>query len=239
MTTTEPLYKGRRFRRQLDAKWAVFFDALGLSWRYETEPIDLGGEPYRPDFYLPKWDTYLEVQPDLPTADFGDGFVSVFGDFGTGRVGHTPTGRFMLAADALLATDGQTGAARNRLWMLCGAPGHPSLAYADGRWKLRSGAVAVAVNFLPDGRGGREPVFSVDAFAYTGGGTTLDLWPLYAEGSVPVRRRSQPVELTSAVLPGGKMIRIYHGDGVLYGAKPLADAYRASQLARFDYDAEA
>ncbi len=33
----ETLYKGYRFRSRLEARWAVFFDALGLKWEYEKE----------------------------------------------------------------------------------------------------------------------------------------------------------------------------------------------------------
>jgi hypothetical protein len=28
-------YSGRYFRSRLEARWAVFFDALGLKWDYE------------------------------------------------------------------------------------------------------------------------------------------------------------------------------------------------------------
>lgn len=34
-------YKGYRFRSRLEARWAVFFDALGVRWEYEPEGFDL------------------------------------------------------------------------------------------------------------------------------------------------------------------------------------------------------
>lgn len=44
-------YKGYHFRSRLEARWAVFFDALGLKWEYEPEGFDLGeGDFYLPDF---------------------------------------------------------------------------------------------------------------------------------------------------------------------------------------------
>ena len=50
----ETQYKGFRFRSRLEARWAVFFDELGLSWSYEPEgyQIEHGGEIvfYLPDF---------------------------------------------------------------------------------------------------------------------------------------------------------------------------------------------
>jgi nucleoside 2-deoxyribosyltransferase len=47
----ETRYKGYRFRSRLEARWAVFFDALGLEWEYEPEGFDLGDAGwYLPDF---------------------------------------------------------------------------------------------------------------------------------------------------------------------------------------------
>src|SRR6478752_8276107 len=44
-------YRGYRFRSRLEARWAVFFDALGLRWEYEPEGFVLpSGKHYLPDF---------------------------------------------------------------------------------------------------------------------------------------------------------------------------------------------
>ena len=51
----ETEYKGYRFRSRLEARWAVFFDALGVQWFYEHEGFDLGKSGwYLPDFWLPQ-----------------------------------------------------------------------------------------------------------------------------------------------------------------------------------------
>lgn len=51
----ETQYKGYRFRSRLEARWAVFFDSLGLEWHYESEGYVLeNGTCYLPDFWLPK-----------------------------------------------------------------------------------------------------------------------------------------------------------------------------------------
>lgn len=58
-------YKGYRFRSRLEARWAVFFDALRLKWDYEAEGYVLGKSGlYLPDFYLPelRGGTYVEVK---------------------------------------------------------------------------------------------------------------------------------------------------------------------------------
>lgn len=59
-------YKGYRFRSRLEARWAVFFDALSLEWEYEPEGFQLGeGAWYLPDFFLPKFASgiYFEIKP--------------------------------------------------------------------------------------------------------------------------------------------------------------------------------
>jgi hypothetical protein len=60
----ETKYRGYRFRSRLEARWAVFFDTLGVEWMYEPEGFDLGKSGwYLPDFYVPHLDLYLEVKP--------------------------------------------------------------------------------------------------------------------------------------------------------------------------------
>lgn len=47
----ETTYKGYRFRSRLEARWAVFFDTLGMTWRYEAQGYRLhDGTYYLPDF---------------------------------------------------------------------------------------------------------------------------------------------------------------------------------------------
>jgi hypothetical protein len=48
----ETEYKGYLFRSRLEARWAVFFDALGIPYLYEPGGFDLSGTWYLPDFYL-------------------------------------------------------------------------------------------------------------------------------------------------------------------------------------------
>ncbi|MGH9852904.1 MAG: hypothetical protein ACREBD_23965 [Blastocatellia bacterium] len=74
-------YKGYRFRSRLEARWAVFFDHLGVKWEYEKEGYDLGRDLpemlinpetlinrlprnkwYLPDFWLPEIQFWAEVK---------------------------------------------------------------------------------------------------------------------------------------------------------------------------------
>lgn len=50
MTPIQTRYKGYNFRSRLEARWAVFFDALGLAWEYEPEGFQLEAGWYLPDF---------------------------------------------------------------------------------------------------------------------------------------------------------------------------------------------
>jgi hypothetical protein len=89
ITPIETLYKGYRFRSRLEARWAVFFDAMGIQWRYEVQGLDLpewvgrgpnafycddgsirsfsfiAAQKYLPDFYLPELDYWIEVKGDV------------------------------------------------------------------------------------------------------------------------------------------------------------------------------
>jgi hypothetical protein len=59
----ETIYDGYKFRSRLEARWAVFFNAANIEYRYEPEGfVGIGGEPYLPDFYLPKFGVYAEVK---------------------------------------------------------------------------------------------------------------------------------------------------------------------------------
>lgn len=79
-------YKGYRFRSRLEARWAVFFDALGLRWEYEPEGFATDAGPYLPDFFLPELNggTYVEVKPN---HDDWDAYLPKFNSLavGTGK----------------------------------------------------------------------------------------------------------------------------------------------------------
>ena len=61
----ETVYNGYRFRSRLEARWAVFFDALGWEFEYEKEGFELGkAGRYLPDFHLVKSDIWVEVKPN-------------------------------------------------------------------------------------------------------------------------------------------------------------------------------
>lgn len=57
-------YRGFKFRSRLEARWALFFDELGLEFQYEPEGFQLpSGHHYLPDFWFPKVRYWGEVKP--------------------------------------------------------------------------------------------------------------------------------------------------------------------------------
>lgn len=69
----ETSYAGCRFRSRLEARWAVFFDRMGIRWDYETQGYMVGPEgcdrPYLPDFWLPVERLWVEVKGNIADLD--------------------------------------------------------------------------------------------------------------------------------------------------------------------------
>ena len=58
----ETEYDGHRFRSRLEARWAVFFNAVGLTYEYEIEGFEMDGTRYLPDFYIPSLNRWFEIK---------------------------------------------------------------------------------------------------------------------------------------------------------------------------------
>lgn len=83
----ETIYKGYRFRSRLEARWAVYFDALKIKYEYELEGFELASKlKYLPDFYLPEHGVYVEVKPhdQVPYAELRK--IMLFGVDGDMRI---------------------------------------------------------------------------------------------------------------------------------------------------------
>lgn len=76
MQVRKTTYKGIEFRSRLEARWAVFFDALGLRWEYEPEGYRLDdGTCYLPDFYV------HDIKGHVGKEQHGNGiFIEVKGE---------------------------------------------------------------------------------------------------------------------------------------------------------------
>ena len=74
----ETAYSGYRFRSRLEARWAVFFDALGVEYEYEKEGYDLGDAGwYLPDFWLPQVNMFAEVKASDFTENERNKFLTL------------------------------------------------------------------------------------------------------------------------------------------------------------------
>lgn len=71
-------YAGCHFRSRLEARWAVFFDAMGIPWQYEPQGFEVTWRTsgwrrnYLPDFYLPfvgRSGLWAEVRGSEATLD--------------------------------------------------------------------------------------------------------------------------------------------------------------------------
>jgi len=82
----ETVYRGHRFRSRLEARWAVFFDAAGIEWRYEPDGYRINGRSYLPDFLLTKRNTFVEIKPTQEQARASEelmtGLVAATGKLG-------------------------------------------------------------------------------------------------------------------------------------------------------------
>ena len=70
MKAIQTKYKGYHFRSRLEARWAVYFDTLGIEWEYEKEGFHFeDGTNYLPDFWLPTVNMWAEVKAKQLTKE--------------------------------------------------------------------------------------------------------------------------------------------------------------------------
>lgn len=50
------------FHSRWEANMARMYTYLGIEWKYEPVTFDIGGHTYTPDFYLPRYDEFIEVK---------------------------------------------------------------------------------------------------------------------------------------------------------------------------------
>lgn len=74
----ETLYAGYRMRSRLEARWAVFFDALAIPWQYELEGFHVGEQCYLPDFWLSGLRLWAEVKPDQEAVKTNEALYKAF-----------------------------------------------------------------------------------------------------------------------------------------------------------------
>jgi hypothetical protein len=88
-------YSGFLFRSRLEARWALFFDELGIKWLYEPQGFEVDGRAYLPDFCLLLGEMlWAEVKPAIDTDPDGisrwRAFICARGDRGVLLTDMTP-----------------------------------------------------------------------------------------------------------------------------------------------------
>jgi hypothetical protein len=102
MKAIPTMYRDVQMRSRTEARWAEFFDMIGVDWQYEPEGYEAGGVRYLPDFWLPRVHSrgkpggvFFEVKASSPTP--GERLKAEMLASGSGRpvivVGNDPAHR--------------------------------------------------------------------------------------------------------------------------------------------------
>jgi len=97
MKAIPTVYRGIRFRSRLEARWAVWFDALGIAWTYE--PVSDAGVAYQPDFRLGVSEED-EAADDVPRRWYVEIKPESWGEL-TEEARHRDVGRWQAFANAV------------------------------------------------------------------------------------------------------------------------------------------
>lgn len=258
----ETEYKGHLFRSRLEARWAVFFDTMGIPYHYEPEGFEMGGIRYLPDFYLPEWKTWIEVKPYLPDPDNPKEMKWI--------------DKFVLLSQHVKESGSHGNETSSHMFMICGHPGVPHISIRkDGRWILKEGYVALnSLVTIPKG----EPVDGMQGVrlaSYTevenavlkgiftkGIGVVIEMHafqsylskgrvggfgiePIYTPcndvsglAALPISKflsdsKIKAIAVSCPTYPSGARDGLYVGGGRTYVSESLVAAYDAAKSARF------
>jgi hypothetical protein len=158
----ETIYKGRRFRSRLEARWAIFFDAIDIGWEYETEGFQIGKTKYLTDFKLlsfgsVKVDLFVEIKPRKPSIE-----------------------EIKKCYEVSVGTN-------TDMLLICGTPGLPEFSTLGNDWNLKTGYVGLhfPAKTMIKGVDENTPFdywvqsCRFDLFQTGPNGFSLDAWPIY------------------------------------------------------------
>lgn len=126
MPVIQTHYGNHFFRSRLEARWAVFFNTLGIPYEYEIEGYNLNGLWYLPDFYMPKQDCWIEIKGIKPTKEEDDKAWLLSGETKKnvyifwGQIGEYPTVNNVSDVDGAYMYNGYDGGQdSNYNWCQC------------------------------------------------------------------------------------------------------------------------
>jgi hypothetical protein len=151
----ETVYHGYRFRSRLEARWAVFFQTLGVPWEYEPEGFVLStGEWYLPDFriQLGPGSLWAEVKPRGADAKLFVRFITKSAAGTRGTVLHGIPDPKILESEGRWAQEGDD-------FHVYGPDleGFPTEGWGDNYYQFCICRKCDAVGFEFDGRSERIP----------------------------------------------------------------------------------
>jgi hypothetical protein len=65
----ETTYDGCTYRSRVEARWAIWFDSVGLRFQYEPQGFAIRSGAYLPDFWVEGWRMFLEIKGVEPTDE--------------------------------------------------------------------------------------------------------------------------------------------------------------------------
>lgn len=231
----ETIYKGRRFRSRLEARWAIFFDSIDIGWEYETEGFQIGNTKYLTDFKLlsfgPKEvDLFVEIKPRRPSIE-----------------------EIQKCYEVSIGTN-------TDMLLICGTPGLPEFSEIGENWNLKTGYVALnfPAQITIKGEEQNTPFeFWAQSCRFTlfqtgPDGNSLDVWPIYfffekVEDEICSYAMLNKIESKISeefniygINPFGSLIRSrYYSskpDGRLINHERIIYGYEVSTCARFEFD---
>ncbi len=129
MKAIETSYKGYRFRSRTEARWAIFFDSVGISYQYEPEGFDLGEHGcYLPDFRIPSANAWVEIKGCKPTDHEFELAYQLHSQSNENRntIGHILYGFVELGEKIMEGGDPcrlEKSMSAEKMIILCGSPG--------------------------------------------------------------------------------------------------------------------
>jgi hypothetical protein len=108
MASSKVVYHGRSFRSHLPARWAVFYDTLGIVYFCDCQDYDLDGMLCCPDFYLPEFNCFIVAQEQFPSPAEEEMYTRL--STCTGRDIYVPFGNMEIPSDDAVTNEIQEAA---------------------------------------------------------------------------------------------------------------------------------
>lgn len=261
MGTIDTLYNGYTFRTRLEARWAVFFDVIGMKYDYDVESFELNdGTIIHPNFYIHDWGPHLyKDEPEDSPMRVGS-WVQIFV--------HEVNEEELKNATFLCSETNKP------VFLIWGNVGLPKFVLKDNSYFLIDGYAMLVL--MPMGKRvsikeedlknliDTELLAGVaagdDSYlvmcdwclqAFSGNEESLDGWPIYLQyksiednqimfsannaDRTKLRLSNGANNHVTPVYPFGFSMRVYVGKGRVFDSDFLMKAYQKARSFKFEY----